>query len=147
MYAALRLRREMLRTIMHGCGRSAHQLLCSVDAGAAAAELPLEQCCIDGRTAQKWWHICFGGRWVTRSIGDAKRQLCAAASCSDARECCVAESNVCAIAAGADLGVSDAVSAHIAPRNGGASVSGAGGVHGASETLSKCFALRHHAWM
>jgi hypothetical protein len=51
---------------------------------------------------------------------------------------------VCAIAAGADLGVSDAVSAHIAPRNGGASVSGAGGVHEALETLSGSFALRHH---
>jgi hypothetical protein len=49
---------------------------------------------------------------------------------------------VCAIAAGADLGVSDAVSAHIAPRNGGASVSGAGGVHEALETLSGSFALR-----
>jgi len=32
-------------------------------AGAAVAELPREQCCIDGRTAQKWWRICFGGRW------------------------------------------------------------------------------------
>ena len=34
----------------------------SVGAGAAAAELPLERCCIDGRTAQKWWRICFGGK-------------------------------------------------------------------------------------
>ena len=34
----------------------------SVGVGAAAAELPLEQCCIDGRTAQKWRRICFGGK-------------------------------------------------------------------------------------
>jgi hypothetical protein len=31
-------------------------------ADAAVAELSLEQCCIDGRAAQKWWHICLGGR-------------------------------------------------------------------------------------
>ena len=35
----------------------------SVGAGAAAAELPRERCCIDARCAQKWWRICFGGRW------------------------------------------------------------------------------------
>ena len=35
----------------------------SVSVGAAAAELPLEGCCIDARCAQKWWRICFGGRW------------------------------------------------------------------------------------
>ena len=43
--------------------------------------------------------------------------------------------------------LSDAVSAHVAPRNGGASVSAANGVHEASEALSSSFALRHHAWM
>ena len=43
--------------------------------------------------------------------------------------------------------VSDAVSTHVAPRNGGASVSGADGMHEASGTLSRSFALRHHAWM
>ena len=43
--------------------------------------------------------------------------------------------------------LSDAVSTHVAPRNGGASVSAADGVHEASETLSSSFALRHHAWM
>ena len=45
--------------------------------------------------------------------------------------------------------LSDAASAHDAPRNGGASVSGADTcrVHDASETLSSSFALRHHAWM
>ena len=52
----------------------------------------------------------------------------------------VSQRATCAIAAGADLGVSDAVSAHVAPRNGGVSVSGAGGVHGASETPSSSFA-------
>ena len=35
---------------------------CSLGVGAAAAELPLEGYCIDARCAQKWWHICFGGR-------------------------------------------------------------------------------------
>ena len=29
-------------------------------AGAAAAELPLERCCVGARCAQKWWRICFG---------------------------------------------------------------------------------------
>ena len=43
--------------------------------------------------------------------------------------------------------LSDAVSAHVAPRKGGASVLAAAGVLGASETLSSSFALRHHAWM
>jgi hypothetical protein len=43
--------------------------------------------------------------------------------------------------------LSDAVSAHVAPRNGGASVSGASWMHEASGTVSRCFALRHHAWM
>jgi len=54
---------------------------------------------------------------------------------------------VCAIAAGADLGVSDAVSAHVAPRNIGAPVLGADGVHDASGAPSSSFSLRHHAWM
>ena len=43
--------------------------------------------------------------------------------------------------------VSDAVSARVAPRNGGACVSGADGVHEASETLRSSFALRHHDQM
>ena len=43
--------------------------------------------------------------------------------------------------------VSDTESAHDAPSNGGTSVSGADGVHGASGTLSRSFTLRHHAWM
>ena len=42
----------------------------SVSVGAAAAELPLEGCCIDGRSAQKWWRICFGGRWGAYSVRD-----------------------------------------------------------------------------
>ena len=40
--------------------------------------------------------------------------------------------------------LSDAVSAHVAPRNGGASVSAANGVHEASETLSSSLALRNN---
>ena len=39
--------------------------------------------------------------------------------------------------------LSNAVSTHVAPRNGGASVSAADGVYEASETLSSSFALRH----
>ena len=40
--------------------------------------------------------------------------------------------------------LSDAVSTHVAPRNGGASVSGANWVHEASETLSSSLALRNN---
>jgi len=43
--------------------------------------------------------------------------------------------------------LSDAVSAHVAPRNGGASVSGANWMYEASEILSRSLTLRHHAWM
>jgi hypothetical protein len=43
--------------------------------------------------------------------------------------------------------LSDAVSAHVAPRNGGASVSAADGAHEASEASSSSFAQRYHAWM
>ena len=46
-----------------------------------------------------------------------------------------------------NIRVSDAVSAHVAPRNGGACVSGANGAHEASETLRSSFTWRHHAWM
>ena len=52
----------------------------SVGAGATIAELPREQCCIDGRTAQKWWRICFGRSWGARGIGGTLQQLCALAS-------------------------------------------------------------------
>ena len=34
----------------------------SVGACAAAAELPLERCCIDALCAQEWWRVCFGGK-------------------------------------------------------------------------------------
>jgi len=43
--------------------------------------------------------------------------------------------------------LSDAVSTHVAPRNGGASVSEANWAQEASGTLSSSFTLRHHAWM
>ena len=46
-----------------------------------------------------------------------------------------------------DYRESDAVSAHVVPRNGGASVSGANWVYEASEILSSSLAMRHHAWM
>ena len=41
--------------------------------------------------------------------------------------------------------LSDAVSMHVTPRDGGASISGAYWVHEASETLGSSLALRHHA--
>ena len=50
-------------------------------------------------------------------------------------------------AAAAELPVSDAVSPHVAPRNGGASVSEANWAQEASEALSSSFRFRHHAWM
>ena len=74
-----------------------------MNAGAAAAELPLERRFIDTRSAQKWWRICFGGSCGVQSIGDARQQLCTAASCLDAGKCCVAESSVGAGAAAAEL--------------------------------------------
>ena len=43
--------------------------------------------------------------------------------------------------------LSDAVSTHVAPRNGGASVSGANWMYEASVTVSRSLAMRHHAWM
>jgi hypothetical protein len=42
---------------------------------------------------------------------------------------------------------SEAVPAHVVPRNVGAPVLGATGAHKASETLSSSFTLRHHSWM
>ena len=41
----------------------------------------------------------------------------------------------------------DAASTHVAPRNGGTSVSAADEVHEASKTLSRSLTVRHHAWM
>ena len=41
----------------------------------------------------------------------------------------------------------DAVSAHVAARNGGVSISGVVVVYKALGTLSSSFAVRHHAWM
>ena len=74
-----------------------------VRAGAATAELTREQCCIDGRAAQKWWRICFGGKRSAWRIGDTPQQLCTAASRSDAGKRCVAESCAGAGAAAAEL--------------------------------------------
>ena len=109
-------------------------------ADAAVANLQREQCCIDGQPAQKIQRICFGANCCACNAWDTKQQLCVAASCSDVGHCCVAESCVDAGAAAAEYRLSDAVSAHVAPRNGGVSVSGANGVHEASETLSSSFA-------
>ena len=50
-------------------------------------------------------------------------------------------------AAAAEYRLSDTVSTHVAPKNGGAPVLGADGMHEAPETLSSSFALRHHARM
>ena len=75
----------------------------SVSVGAAAAELPLEGCCIDGRTAQKWWRICFVASWDACSIWNTEQELGGAPSWPDAGKCCVAESCVGAGAAAAEL--------------------------------------------
>ena len=67
-------------------------------------------------------------RSLTYRVSDAVSAHVAAklvaASCSDACECCVAESSVGAVALALICGVSDAVSAHVALRSGGASVFG-----------------------
>ena len=65
----------------------------------------------------------------------------------DAGKCCVAESSVGAGAAAAALPVSDAVSAYVAPRNGGASDPGAAGVLEASGALGSSCTLQYHVWM
>jgi hypothetical protein len=46
----------------------------SVDAGAAAAELPLERCCIGALCAQKLWRVCFAGKLGACIIGDTLQQ-------------------------------------------------------------------------
>ena len=46
-----------------------------------------------------------------------------------------------------NIRVSDAVSAHVAPRNGGASVSAANGMLAAYGTLSRSLAMYHHDQM
>jgi len=61
-------------TIMIRC----MQMLCRRElrgCGAAAAELPLERCCIDTRCAQKWWHICFGGNGMLAAYWTLSRSL------------------------------------------------------------------------
>ena len=113
-----------------------------MNAGAAAAELPLERRFIDTRSAQKWWRICFGGSCGVRSIGDARQQLCTAASCLDAGKCCVAESSVWVLVLRPQsYSVSDADSAHVAPRNGDTPVLGADVMRKASGALGSSFAL------
>jgi len=79
-----------------------------------------------------------------------RRHSAAALRCGimlDAGKCCVAESSVGAGAAAAELTRERCYSAHIVPRNGGTSVSGATGAYEASETLGSSFTLRHRAWM
>jgi hypothetical protein len=118
-----------------------------VGAGGAAAELPLERCCIDGRGAQKWWRICFGAYWVheapqTLSSSLALRhhdQMQADAVSQRAAWVLVPRPLNCRL--------SDAVSMGGGRKNGGASVSGAYWVHEAPETISSCLALQHHDQM
>ena len=119
----------------------------SVGAGAAAAELPLERCCIDARRAQKWWRICFGGKLGARSIGNTQQQLCVAASCLDAGPCCVAESSVCADAAVANLQRQQCLSMGSRRRKSSAAVSGPAGVLAACGTVSRSLAMNHHDQM
>jgi len=119
----------------------------SVGAGAAAAEYPLERCCIDARRAQKWWRICFGGKLGARSIGNTQQQLCVAASCLDAGPCCVAESCVCADAAVANLQRQQCLSMGSRRRKSSAAVSGPAGVLAACGTVSRSLAMNHHDQM
>ena len=66
----------------------------------------------------------------------------------DAGKCCVAESSVWVLVLRPQsCRLSNAVSMGGRRKNSGASVSGADGVHEASETVSSSFALRHHARM
>ena len=91
--------------------------------------------------------IRFGGNLGVCSIRDAQQPLCTAASRSDTGKCCVTESSARADAAVAKSPFEGCCIDGRTAQNGGASVSGADGVHEASETLSSSFTLRHHAWM
>ena len=92
--------------------------------------------------------IRFGGNLGVCSIRDAQQPLCTAASRSGAGKCCVTESSARVLMLWSlNYRLRDAVSMGGRRRKGGASVSGAGGVHEASETLSSSFTLRHRARM
>ena len=75
------------------------------------------------------------------------QQLYVAALCSDAGKCCVAESGVGAVALALICGVSDAVSAHVVPRSGGASVFVAAGALATYGTLSSHAVISDSAQM
>ena len=83
---------------------------------------------IDGRPAQNTQRICFGGRWDACSVWDTVQQLSVAASCLDASAAWVL------VPRPLNYRLRDAASTHVAPRNGGTSVSAAGEVHEASGT-------------
>ena len=75
------------------------------------------------------------------------RQLCAAASCSDARDCCVTESCVGADAAVANLQREQCLSMGGRRRKSSASVLRPVGVLAAYGTLSKSLVVHHHDQM
>jgi len=116
----------------------------SVDAGAAVAHLQREQCCIGTRCGAPVPGVTGGVHEAPETLSSRSfalrhhEQMLANA---------VSQRAVWMMPRPLNYRLGDAVSAHVAPRNGGASVSGANWMYGASVTVSSSFTLLHHAWM
>jgi len=116
-------------------------------AEAAVAELPCEQCLSMGGRRRNGGASVSGANGVHEAPGTLNSSFTlrhhawmqANAVSQRAARMLLPQTQNCRL--------SDAVSAPVAPRNSGASVLGSTGVHEASEPFSRCFALRHHAWM
>ena len=102
---------------------------------------------IDGRPAQQIQRTCFGPNCGASNVWDTKQELDDVSSCSMLANAVSQRAAWMLVPRSLNYRVSSAVSTHAAPRNGGASILGADGVHEAPETLSSSFTLRHHAWM
>ena len=119
----------------------------SVGAGAAAANLQREQCLSMGGRRRNGGASVSGAYWVheapeTLSSSLALRhhdQMQADAVSQRAAWVLVPRPLNCRL--------SDAVSTHVVPRNGGASVSGADGTFAAYGARSRCLAMYHHDQM
>jgi len=102
-------------------------------------------CCIGARCAQKWRRTCCQGQ-----LGRLQhmRHDAVALRFSVVLGCWQTPSlrQLCAVALALICSASDAVSAHVAAKNGGALVLGATGVFKAPETRSSSSAWQHHAW-
>ena len=116
-------------------------------AGAAAAELSLERCCIDGRAAQKSSAPVSGPTGVLVTHGTLSRSLLVYHHDQMQANAVSQRAAWVLVPRPLNYRLSNAESMGGRRRNGGASVSAADGVHEASETLSGSFALRHHARM